>query len=181
MHQSPAFFFQVYSGLRGRLLLICLRCYSQKPAVKRCYYAVLGVSSAASPDAIRSAYYTKCKTTHPDVTSANPKDFLEINEAYSVLTNPELRHAYDSNRKTAQKQDDEPPPPFSCSPCGPSITFSRASEIFHARKFRRHLTEASWPDCEPALGKGVPRRQRGTNSYEEYFHYTNGIKIGSTP
>ncbi|VDM31912.1 unnamed protein product [Hydatigera taeniaeformis] len=155
---SSTFYLQAYSGFRSRLLPVCLRCsYSQAPTVKRCYYAVLEVSPTASSDVIRTAYYTKCKATHPDVASTDSKDFLEVNEAYTVLMNPELRRAYDNTRRIVQHEGNDLSSFFSCSPDGPKITFDRASEIFHARKFRRRFSEAPWPDCQLNSNKDALR------------------------
>ena len=75
---------------------------------KRCYYEVLGVSQDADEGEIKNAYRTLAKKCHPDVnrgdTDAEAK-FKEINEAYSVLGDPEKRQAYDKKIrvKTADK------------------------------------------------------------------------------
>ena len=67
-------------------------------AVKRDFYEVLGLSSSASPDDIRSAYRRLARQHHPDVNqgdSSAEARFKEINEAYEVLSNPEKRQRYD--------------------------------------------------------------------------------------
>ncbi len=67
-------------------------------AEKRDYYEVLGLTKSASDDEIKKAYRTLAKKYHPD---ANPGDksaeekFKEINEAYSVLSNPQEKQKYD--------------------------------------------------------------------------------------
>jgi curved DNA-binding protein CbpA len=58
------------------------------------YYKILGVSENATQDEIKQAYKKLAMKYHPD---RNPGDkqaeekFKEINEAYSVLSDPEKR------------------------------------------------------------------------------------------
>jgi len=63
------------------------------------YYAVLGVSRDATPDAIKSAFRKLARQYHPDVAkdkaTAEAK-FKEINEAHEVLSDPEKRRKYDT-------------------------------------------------------------------------------------
>jgi molecular chaperone DnaJ len=68
------------------------------PTVKRDYYEVLGVERGADEAAIKSAYRKLALKYHPD---RNPGDkdaeekFKEAAEAYSVLSDPQKRAAYD--------------------------------------------------------------------------------------
>ncbi len=60
-------------------------------------YQLLEISEQASAREIKSAYRKLARQWHPDV-SASPEAnarFSEINEAYHILRNPELRAAYD--------------------------------------------------------------------------------------
>lgn len=65
---------------------------------KRDYYEVIGVSKQSSKDEIKKAYRKLAMKYHPDVNKDNPeatKMFMEINEAYEVLSDPQKRASYD--------------------------------------------------------------------------------------
>ena len=67
------------------------------------YYETLGVSKTASADELKSAYRRLAKQYHPDLYAGKPESekkqaeekFKEINHAYSVLSDPQQRAAYD--------------------------------------------------------------------------------------
>ena len=60
-------------------------------------YRVLGVSYRATPAEIKSAYRRLARKYHPDVSTSPDANttFARINEAYHVLSDPDLRAAYD--------------------------------------------------------------------------------------
>ncbi|MEJ2170745.1 MAG: DnaJ domain-containing protein [Desulfobacterales bacterium] len=58
------------------------------------YFAILGITSRATPEEIRSAYRRLVKEFHPDHYEGDSETFREIQEAYSVLGNSRRRHEY---------------------------------------------------------------------------------------
>src|SRR3989440_843340 len=64
---------------------------------KRDFYEVLGVSRSASEDELKKAFRRLAKQYHPDTNKEQGADarFIEINEAYEVLSDPQKRAAYD--------------------------------------------------------------------------------------
>jgi len=66
---------------------------------KRDYYVVLGVAKNASKDDIKQAYRRLALKHHPDRVKENKaaakEKFMEIQEAYSVLSDNERRQTYD--------------------------------------------------------------------------------------
>jgi len=58
------------------------------------YYECLGVSRNASEKELKKAYKTKSMKHHPD-RGGDEEEFKKINEAYTVLGNPEKKAMYD--------------------------------------------------------------------------------------
>ena len=67
------------------------------------YYQILEVPPFAAADDIKKAYRSKARTLHPDAETGNKNQFISIHDAYSVLSNRELREQYDKSRKQAEK------------------------------------------------------------------------------
>ena len=67
-------------------------------AEKRDYYEVLGIEKGASEDEIKKAFRKMALKYHPDRNQGDKEaeeKFKEVNEAYSVLSDPELKKKYD--------------------------------------------------------------------------------------
>ena len=60
------------------------------------YYKILNINSNSSEDEIKKSYRSLAQKYHPDKTNGSTaKKFCEINEAYSVLSDPIKRKKYD--------------------------------------------------------------------------------------
>ena len=73
---------------------VCVDCYS-----------ILGVRRDATQDEIKSAYRTLAKLVHPDLGGAGQADatsnFIRVQEAYRILSDPVRRRAYDDQASLA--------------------------------------------------------------------------------
>ena len=59
-------------------------------------YDLLGIESSSDQSQIKTAYRTLQKRCHPDIAGPAGHDMaIVLNEAYSVLSDPYLRSAYD--------------------------------------------------------------------------------------
>jgi hypothetical protein len=87
------------------------------------YYAVLGVTPTASAEQLRAAYREKVRIIHPDsAVAASPTASLQMAEvvwAWSTLSNPDLRRAYDAELfdtelfdAKSEAEDSFPPTPI---------------------------------------------------------------------
>ena len=59
------------------------------------YYLILGITSDASSEDIKTAFRRRAMELHPDTSGLESGPFLELREAYDVLGNPESRRRYD--------------------------------------------------------------------------------------
>jgi molecular chaperone DnaJ len=66
------------------------------------YYFILGISSNSSQDEIKSAYRRLAKEFHPDHYGQS-SPFINIQEAYSVLSDPIQRKSYDNTLQTNRR------------------------------------------------------------------------------
>ena len=77
------------------------------------YYTTLGVAKDATADEIKKSFRKLARKYHPDVSKEADADarMKEINEAYTVLSDPEKRAAYDQLGRGYQPGQDFRPPP----------------------------------------------------------------------
>ena len=85
---------------RFALFIFALTC-GLITAREQTLYAVLGLKRGASTKEIRSAYHRLALELHPDKSGSGGEDasrterFIKVSEAYSVLSDPDKRRAYD--------------------------------------------------------------------------------------
>ncbi len=98
----------------------------------RGYYRILQVAPSASQEAIKQAYRAMAKALHPDLNRGQDTTaaFQAVNEAYSVLSDPSQRAAYDQTGSASPppmpsqaNRPGTPPPiyqvePYTCVDCG---------------------------------------------------------------
>jgi len=87
-------------------------------AAVRDLYEILGVKSSAPPDAIKRAYRRLVKRYHPDVSKQRgaKEMFLEVSEAYEILSNPLLRREYDERTAPTRTEMPYRPPQWPGTP-----------------------------------------------------------------
>ncbi len=104
------------------------------------YYKILEVDRNASQEDIKKSYRKLARKYHPDVNKeAGAEDkFKDLQEAYSVLNDPEKRKKYDSlGSNWNAGQDFRPPPDFDFeSAFGRGFDFGRGSRGKGSRSFR---------------------------------------------
>ncbi|KAG8522679.1 DnaJ subfamily C member 4 [Galemys pyrenaicus] len=67
------------------------------------YYELLGVHPGASAEEVKRAFFSKSKELHPDRDPGNPtlhSRFVELSEAYQVLSREQSRRAYDQQLRS---------------------------------------------------------------------------------
>ncbi|KAI1619865.1 DnaJ protein, subfamily C, member 3 [Exophiala viscosa] len=110
------------------------------------YYKVLGVSRDADERTIKKAYRTATKTYHPDKAAAKgvPKEDAEkkmasINEAYEVLSDPELKARFDRGDDPNDPHANQGGQPFQGSPFGQGgqqFVFQQGGQAGGQRQFK---------------------------------------------
>lgn len=76
------------------------------------YYQTLGVSRDADQEEIKKAYRKLAMKHHPDRTGGDDTQFKQIQEAYSVLSNPSEKSKYDSPQESQHFHNGNIPPGF---------------------------------------------------------------------
>jgi hypothetical protein len=62
---------------------------------KTCYYKLLNAGTSDDAALIRKQYLMLTKLYHPDINPDYTDQYMQINEAYEILSNKDLRKQYD--------------------------------------------------------------------------------------
>ncbi len=104
---------------QSRSWQVCERWACVALTIKRCrvvdyskdYYAILGIMPSADEAIIKAVYRALAKKWHPDTFVGDKRraeeKLKEINEAYSVLSNPAYRADFDARRNASSGQQQQ--------------------------------------------------------------------------
>eukprot|EP00529_Nitzschia_sp_RCC80_P000834 CAMPEP_0113501786 /NCGR_PEP_ID=MMETSP0014_2-20120614/33161_1 /TAXON_ID=2857 /ORGANISM="Nitzschia sp." /LENGTH=547 /DNA_ID=CAMNT_0000396439 /DNA_START=58 /DNA_END=1701 /DNA_ORIENTATION=+ /assembly_acc=CAM_ASM_000159 len=82
----------------------------ERPVKDREYYDLLCVSTNATSAEIKKAYYKLARKCHPDKNPDDPEaaeNFQKLGHAYNILSNDQLRAAYDKNGKSETTAEED--------------------------------------------------------------------------
>jgi DnaJ-class molecular chaperone len=75
--------------------LVAVKKQNRMSCMRKNYYLILRLAPEATMDQIRSAYRRRALELHPDLSGIESDQFLELQEAYDVLSDPARRAIYD--------------------------------------------------------------------------------------
>lgn len=132
------------------------------------YYLILGVATDATQDEIQRAFRRQAKELHPDYYGQEDSTpFLDLQEAYAVLSDPARRRAYDqqrvqgARRVTAVRREAEPLRARRAQP-EPLIPQDEPDELSLSGSFKtftpslEELLDRLWRNYSPARPKMDP-------------------------
>lgn len=137
----------------------------------RGYYRTLGVSPGATPAQIKDAYRALAKQLHPDLNQGRDTTeiFQKVNEAYSVLSDPAQRAAYDSHgaaeashaARSSASRASAPVEiePYHCVDCGcvtPTLRHVKYTQVI-SFLFGAHRTNIWGVFCEECAKKRLTK------------------------
>ena len=73
-------------------------------------YRLLGADRSASAEDLKKAYRKAALLAHPDKPTGSKEKFQAVNEAYTVLSNPDARAEYDRTGRVPRGGEAPPPP-----------------------------------------------------------------------
>nr|XP_012318525.1 dnaJ homolog subfamily C member 4 isoform X3 [Aotus nancymaae] len=128
----------------------------------RNYYDVLGVHPGASTEEVKRAFFAKSKELHPDRDPGNPalhNRFVELSEAYHVLSREQSRRSYDDQLRS-------PSPPKS-----PGTTArDKSAHQTHSSSWE-HPNAQYWSQFHHVRPQGPQSRQQQHKCNQQVLRY----------
>uniref|UniRef100_A0A8D3B4A3 DnaJ (Hsp40) homolog, subfamily C, member 4 n=1 Tax=Scophthalmus maximus TaxID=52904 RepID=A0A8D3B4A3_SCOMX len=142
-----------------------LRLLSQSHAHRKSatYYDLLGIRSDANLGEIKKAFFDKSKKLHPDSDPSNPAlhgQFVELNEAYRVLSKEPSRKEYDIKIRHRYAG-------------GPASTYTSSHTTYRARP---DILDSPWKCC---IVSSFRANTRNNSHYWEQFHQSYAAEMSS--
>ncbi|HEY9174276.1 MAG TPA: DnaJ domain-containing protein [Verrucomicrobiae bacterium] len=113
------------------------------------YYVILGVATNATPAEIKAAFRRRAMELHPDRSGIGSEPFIEVQEAYGVLSDPDRRRHYDEQASVRVRRR---PWGWSAEPFAPA---PRAPESFRdvtaAPELREFGFATEWAEFHPSF------------------------------
>jgi molecular chaperone DnaJ len=144
--------------------------------MRKDYYLVLHIAPEATFDQIRSAYRRRALELHPDLTGFGSDQFLELQEAYDVLSDPVRRENYDRETEEIpiRRVDTMRPPETIIARrrrAEPLVTAQPASELEDISLFRSFETfSPSFDELFERLWSNFNLRTRPKAEWLESLH-----------
>lgn len=93
------------------------------------YYAILGVTRAASAEEIKAAYKKLAREYHPDKNPDTEDKFKAVNEAYAILSDEDKRRAYNNKMSFT----------YNYNRWSEAFGTSNAASSFHKKPMAKHV------------------------------------------
>jgi hypothetical protein len=135
------------------------------------YYAILGITPAATTRQVKAAYRKLAKTCHPDTCPGDPQAaarFRDITEACETLTDPQRRKAYDRTYK--------PAPGTAITTPAPSPAASRVLAVLEDTWTAIRSHHGQVPPVVVIIASGTDSRQPKWGHYASGRWYASNVK-----
>lgn len=154
-------------------------------------YAVLGVSTDASPQDVKRAYRRLAMRSHPDVNKAAnaAAEFAKLSSAYQTLIDPETRRLYDmrrSRRSPGASRGWSARKPVDAPYETPSERAARAEAAARRRAAEGPMPEdlgdsfgSLFGDVLKGVGKFVSELEGGGSGLEDWLSYVERSATGA--
>ncbi|MGB3223542.1 MAG: DnaJ domain-containing protein [Desulforhopalus sp.] len=127
------------------------------------YYIILGIPSNSTQTDIKAAYRRLAKELHPDHYGESQTPFQVLQEAYSVLSDPQSRKAHDDSLRVGRKKPSQHAEPRSWG--------SRNHSSRYSKRYSEEIIEPLAPD--------EPHSFTRTSSDKSFHHSGSRLVVES--